>query len=235
MEPLAVGDTDAADTGGGRRQRLCRRATVRSAQRMVTKAFRPSCSAPGMPMPIMPHSLPPAFPPVRGSIFRGPSSMRPANRTGVVPAGLCGRSRLCAGDAFFFSCERVNAPKVDRSALQAHANGVRRIRAVEARAGDAGRCRRAFSQRLRGALSPRARVEAVMVPLANADRCRSSVAGSHRARPLAGCRRFCRRRSCGVARSLLARNGIEHDLIGHRLVIAPAPGQGAAFIFEEQK
>jgi hypothetical protein len=29
-----------------------------------------------------------------------------------------------ATDAFLFACERVNAPKVDRTALQAHANGV---------------------------------------------------------------------------------------------------------------
>ncbi len=33
-------------------------------------------------------------------------------------------------DAFFFTCERVNAPAADRSALQRHANGVRRIKAV---------------------------------------------------------------------------------------------------------
>jgi len=33
-------------------------------------------------------------------------------------------------DAFFFTCERANVPQVDRSALQAHANGATRIAAV---------------------------------------------------------------------------------------------------------
>src|SRR5690606_2212806 len=37
-----------------------------------------------------------------------------------------------APDAFLFACERVNAPRVDRSALQAHANGVERIAEVVA-------------------------------------------------------------------------------------------------------
>jgi hypothetical protein len=37
---------------------------------------------------------------------------------------------LRAPDAFFFTCERVNAPAVDRSALQKHQNGVRRIKAI---------------------------------------------------------------------------------------------------------
>src|SRR5690606_19332912 len=41
-----------------------------------------------------------------------------------------------APDAFFFTCQRVNAPKVDRSALQAHENGVRRIAGVIAVSGD---------------------------------------------------------------------------------------------------
>jgi hypothetical protein len=35
-----------------------------------------------------------------------------------------------APDVFFFTCQRVNAPKVDRAALQAHANGVARITSV---------------------------------------------------------------------------------------------------------
>jgi hypothetical protein len=37
---------------------------------------------------------------------------------------------LRAPDAFFVTCERVNAPAVDRSALQKHKNGVRRIEAI---------------------------------------------------------------------------------------------------------
>jgi len=37
---------------------------------------------------------------------------------------------LRAPDAFFFTCQRLNVPKVDRSALQAHANGVVGIKSV---------------------------------------------------------------------------------------------------------
>ncbi len=47
-----------------------------------------------------------------------------------------------APDFFLFTCQRLNAPMVDRSALQTHLNGVTRIKAVVLSAPDRERLRR---------------------------------------------------------------------------------------------
>lgn len=130
------------------------------------------------------------------------------------------------GDAFFFTCERVNAPDVDRSALQAHANGARRVLAVEASVAEPA----AAAELL--ATVARSSVDAVSeIPLANARLAVRAMAGSSGLRLDAMVFAV---DDLAVARELLARNGIAHDLSGQRLVIPPAPGQGAAFIFEEK-
>lgn len=130
------------------------------------------------------------------------------------------------GDAFFFTCERVNAPDVDRSALQAHANGARRVLAVEASVAEPA----AAAELL--ATVARSSVDAVSeIPLANARLAVRAMAGSSGLRLDAMVFAV---DDLAVARALLARNGIAHDLSGQRLVIPPAPGQGAAFIFEEK-
>lgn len=131
------------------------------------------------------------------------------------------------GDAFFFTCERVNAPDVDRSALQAHANGARRVLAVEASAAEPA----AAAELL--ATVARSSVDAVSeIPLANARLAVRAKVGSSGLRLDAMVFAV---DDLAVARALLVRDGIAHDLSGNRLVIAPAPGQGAAFIFEDQK
>ncbi|WP_395451483.1 hypothetical protein ACHMW7_16910 [Aminobacter sp. UC22_36] len=38
-----------------------------------------------------------------------------------------------------------------------------------------------------------------------------------------------------ATKELLVENAVEHDLKGQRLVVPPAPGQGATFIFEDLK
>ncbi|CAI2934583.1 VOC family protein [Aminobacter niigataensis] len=130
------------------------------------------------------------------------------------------------GDAFFFTCERVNAPDVDRSALQAHANGARRVLAVEASVAE-----QAVAAELLATVA-RSSVDAVSdIPLANARLAVRAMAGSSGLRLDAMVFAV---DDLAVARALLARNGIAHDLSGQRLVIPPAPGQGAAFIFEEK-
>lgn len=130
------------------------------------------------------------------------------------------------GDAFFFTCERVNAPDVDRSALQAHANGARRVLAVEASVAEPA----AAADLL--ATVARSSVDAVSeIPLSNARLAVRAMAGSSGLRLDAMVFAV---DDLAVARELLARNGIAHDLSGQRLVIPPAPGQGAAFIFEEK-
>ncbi|MCA0276427.1 MAG: VOC family protein [Proteobacteria bacterium] len=134
------------------------------------------------------------------------------------------------GDAFFFACERANAPKVDRSALQVHANGVRRVTAIEAKAANAASAAAFLSTIARSDAEPAS--GGAKVPLANADFIVRAAAGSDNIQ--LGAIVFAVDDLAGV-RAVLAERGIEHDLDGHRLVIPPAPGQGAAFIFEEQK
>lgn len=133
-------------------------------------------------------------------------------------------------DAFFFACERANAPKVDRSALQLHANGARRVVAIEASAGDPALAAGFLSTIARSGVdiaSGRA-----TVPLANAELVVRAANGSENVHLDAIVFAV---DSLVDLRALLAQRGIEHDLDGNRLVIAPAPGQGAAFIFEEPK
>jgi Glyoxalase-like domain len=54
----------------------------------------------------------------------------PGGKKGKAGFLLAFAADLRAPDAFFFTCERVNLPKIDRSALQTHANGVTGIREV---------------------------------------------------------------------------------------------------------
>ncbi|MCX8569406.1 MULTISPECIES: VOC family protein [Hyphomicrobiales] len=134
------------------------------------------------------------------------------------------------GDAFFFACERANAPKVDRSALQVHANGVRRVVAIEAKAANSASAAAFLSTVARSASEPAA--DGTKVSLANTDFIVRAATGSNHIQ--LGSIVFAVDDLASL-RMLLAERGIEHDLDGHRLVIPPAPGQGAAFIFEEQK
>lgn len=53
-----------------------------------------------------------------------------AGRSDTASFKLAFAADLRAPDAFFFTCERMNAPAVDRSALQKHRNGVSRIEAI---------------------------------------------------------------------------------------------------------
>lgn len=133
--------------------------------------------------------------------------------------------------AFFFTCERANAPKVDRSALQAHANGALRIISIEAGAGslaDAG----GFLATVAHSSARDTGQGETVVPLANADvivKARPGQATLGLDALVFGVG------DLAAARSLLVNNGVEHDLSGQILVIPPAPGQGATFIFEELK
>ncbi len=136
-----------------------------------------------------------------------------------------------APDAYFFACERVNAPAVDRSALQRHANGVSRTRAVRLEA----RAPREFSVLL-SALTGSAGVETasgLRFPASNGDVLveRSTDAA------LADTGLLLRGIVFGVASladvdALLTEGGVAHTLQQGRIIVPPAPGQGAQFIFE---
>lgn len=145
-----------------------------------------------------------------------------------------------ASEAFLFACERVNAPKIDRTALQAHANGVTGIVEVVA-VSDVPSAQIGLLSIAAGAIAanPGASGDAVRLP--NAILSVVTPEGYERhfgltARPSPHLRFqaivFSIRDKAAAAR-LLADKAVDHDMSGNDIVVAPAPGQGAAFIFRE--
>lgn len=144
-----------------------------------------------------------------------------------------------APDLFFFTCQRVNAPKVDRSALQAHPNGVTRLKSVILSAPNSA----PFSQFLVAAsqatmlditrngviwqvgngtveLMDNQGINHFFGVLSNEDRGlqgRVIVFGVPRIRE---------------TEALLRSRGILCEKFAKRLFVHPAPGQGAIFAFE---
>jgi hypothetical protein len=141
-----------------------------------------------------------------------------------------------ATDAFLFACERINAPKVDRTALQAHANGVTGIVEVVAVSDMPSGQRRLISVaagKEEGNSNvfelPNATLT-VLDPAAFAARF-GILAGTPPKLRFAGI--VFSVRSAGVVAEVLAANSIEYDIRGNDIVVPPAPGQGAGFIFRE--
>lgn len=143
-------------------------------------------------------------------------------------------------DAFLFACERVNAPNVDRTALQAHGNGALGMVEIIA-VSDAPSGQKRLIHTAVGARPDGERLPGIGFNLANA---RLSVlepeafqasfglpAGAPSKLRFAAVV-FSVRSAAGVT-TLLAAGGIEHDICGGDVVVPPAPGQGAAFIFRE--
>lgn len=144
-------------------------------------------------------------------------------------------------DAFVFACQRINAPKVDRAALQAHANGAAAIRSIAAVSDDpAGQ--QGFLARAAGRDKASAQPNGLLA-LPNADvvvmrpdefEAEFAIgAGGRTALRFAAVIFAVADR--GTTERLLVSEGIKHHLQGGRLVVPPAPGQGATFIFEDLK
>lgn len=134
-------------------------------------------------------------------------------------------------DGFFFTCERVGVPAVDRSALERHDNGVTGIAAVTL-AGDAGAGLLGAMTRFLGTtgdldlgatrvrhLSPAALESTYGIIPAPDDP--PLVAVDLRIASLEG------------LSALLRDRAVESRRIGARLVLPPAPGQGVHFAFME--
>jgi hypothetical protein len=137
-------------------------------------------------------------------------------------------------DAFLFACERINAPKVDRTALQAHANGVAGIVEVVAVSDVPAEQGRLISIAT-GAdgektFDLRNATLTVLTPAELESRFGVPAGASSKLRFAAIVFSV---RHAGIAAKLLAANGIAHDIRGNDIVVRPAPGQGAAFIFRE--
>lgn len=141
-------------------------------------------------------------------------------------------------DAFFFSCQRVNVPEVDRAELELHANGVSRLSRVVAVAGDA---------------KPLATVLGVLFDAEPVDDGRETLVGTANGDVVVVTAAAFERRYgaaapdgqtvCAVDFDVASLPALEKTLdeggIGyHRrddmIAVPPAPGQGALFSFREK-
>ena len=141
-----------------------------------------------------------------------------------------------ADEAFMFACQRINAPNIDRTALQAHANGVTGILEIIAVSD------RPVAQI--GLIATAAEADAsdgdtVRLPNAALSVLSSEDYGLRFGLTVAPSPdlRFAAIvfsvRDKAAARRLLADNAVRHNMSGNDIVVPPAPGQGAAFIFRE--
>lgn len=161
-----------------------------------------------------------------------------SGKSDVASFKLAFASASGATDAFLFACQRINAPKVDRTALQAHANGASGIIEVVAVSDQPAEQTRLISVAVNEPavdseggvfLLPNATLS-VLDPRSFTDRFGIPAGSSTKLRFAAivfavG--------NTDVTSRLLAANSIQYDIAGNDIVVQPASGQGAAFIFRE--
>ncbi len=159
-----------------------------------------------------------------------------AGKSDMASFKLAFAAGLAATDAFLFACERINAPKIDRTALQAHANGVTGIVEIVA-VSDAPSAQALLISAVAGSKQESGAVFdlsnaclTVLDPAAFTARFRLAAGEPSDLRFAAIVFSV---RSADATASLLAHNSIEHDIAGNDIVVQPASGQGAAFIFRE--
>lgn len=143
-------------------------------------------------------------------------------------------------DTFLFACERVNAPKVDRSALQRHDNGAVAIAEVIAISANPSAQLPIVAAAAGVEPAPTSQADELALPNAQLsivtphDYERRFGLPAGEATELRFAAVVFSVASVEKLRTLLAQRRIGHDIGGNRAIVAPAPGQGAAFIFEEQ-
>ncbi|HVW58206.1 MAG TPA: VOC family protein [Rhizobiaceae bacterium] len=146
-----------------------------------------------------------------------------------------------APDCFFFTCERVRSPQVDRSALQRHENGVTGLKAVTLSAPCAADFTDFLSVLVRS--GPAATERRGIVFAAGNAEIRllddSDFAKRFGAEPLRDPGLRLRSIVFGVRdmeklQSLLRAAGASYDRHGSIIAVPPAAGQGAFFMFEAE-
>jgi hypothetical protein len=161
----------------------------------------------------------------------------PAGKSDIASFKLAFGAAPDATDAFLFCCQRINAPNVDRGALLAHPNGASGIVEVVAVAerpaeqrrliGMAANCDADASQN--PIKLPNAKLS--VVDPGSLTRRFGIPAGSPTELRFAAV--VFSVRSAQLASSVLATNAVHYDIAGNDIVVQPASGQGAAFIFQE--
>lgn len=136
---------------------------------------------------------------------------------------------------FVFSCERVNAPAVDRSSLERHDNGVTRFLSVTIVAVDTAEALSFFAtvtdvagdERDDGLRFSLSNGDLVLRDATATDGMVSQDAFEFRAVTFSVS-------SLAATRTLLEKNGVDFEASRYSITVPPAPGQGATFIFEER-
>jgi hypothetical protein len=154
-----------------------------------------------------------------------------AGNVGTASFRLAFAADVDTADAFLFSCQRVNVPAIDRSALQRHGNGATGIRAIVVD-GHATSFMRLVANAA-GDPSPRTSgpvtlANAVVRPADTSDPFPVGESAATLSAIVFSVDRI------GKTRDAFDAGGIAYRSDGGRLVVPPAPGQGAVFIFEEK-
>jgi hypothetical protein len=163
-----------------------------------------------------------------------------AGKSDTASFKLAFASGTGATDAFLFACERINAPRVDRSALQVHANGATGIIEVVAVSTEPSEQRRLISIATRSPATGQGSSTAFELPNATLTLLDPAAFEARFGMP-AGAPSELRFaaivfsvRSADTVARLLAASSVEHDIRGDDIVVRPASGQGAAFVFQEK-
>lgn len=165
----------------------------------------------------------------------------PSGKKDVASFRLAFAADLRAPDCFFFTCERVRSPQVDRSTLQSHANGVTSLKAVMLTAPCAIDFRDFLSTVARvDGVQPTSTVVSTQTGNARIDLMNDAdFASRFGAEPLRDPGLRLRSVLFGVRNMeklqlLLQAAGASYDRRGSIIVVPPAAGQGAFFMFEEE-
>jgi hypothetical protein len=144
-----------------------------------------------------------------------------------------------APDVFFFAVQRLNTPSVDRSALEAHANGVKRVTTVLFSAARPAAHAEILATVVDDSVRP-GPGETVTVAAPNGtlavltpaalDRDFGLTVEPHR--PLRAVGLVFGTADLATAESALRDGQIDFLRRNGRLIVPPAAGQGAAFVFE---
>ena len=145
-----------------------------------------------------------------------------------------------APDVFFFTCQRVATPNADRSGLERHPNGVQGLKTVVLAASEAGRFERFIRATSRAAINRRSSnriclsaANAAIELVDDAELVRQFGATCGQQRGLQARAIVFAVGSLRATRSWLESHDVDCEAKLGRLIVPPAPGQGAIFVFEE--
>lgn len=132
-------------------------------------------------------------------------------------------------EPYFFTCQRVRSPKIDRGGLEKHRNGVVRISGIGARSADPD-SHVTFLSDLLGAV-PDIGLSGSAWSLGNSEFVLTHQAGGGDDGMHLTLVRF-GASDLNTVRELFNEQGIAYETSDQTLIVPPAPGQGAYFSFE---